>query len=188
MQRFISLGLLGLLLAATAAAQTAHCHHAESHDHHAAESQALPTLPGQDAFGALAEIMTLLEADPTTDWSRVSIARLRDHLLDMNELTLHAEARETEVPGGLEIEVTGDGPTRAAVQRMVPAHAAMMNGAAGWRVDVETTDAGVRLRLTSDDARQVAKIRALGFFGFMASGDHHRPHHLAIARGDQMMH
>lgn len=178
MQRLIRLVLLGLLLAAAATAQTVH--------HHDMGTPALPALPGQDAFGTIAEVVTLLEADPATDWSRVSIARLRDHLIDMNELTLHAEARETEVPGGLEIEVTGEGRTRAAVQRMVPAHAAMMSGAAGWRVEVETTEAGVRLRLTSDDPRQAAKIRGLGFFGFMASGDHHRMHHLAIARGAMM--
>jgi len=179
-KRLILLGLLGLVGAAAAAAQTAH--------HHPAEPQALPALPGQDAFGAIAEVVALLEADPATDWSRVSIARLRDHLIDMHELTLHAEAREREVEGGLEVEVTGEGRTRAAVQRMVPAHAAMMSGAAGWRVVVETTDAGVRLRLTSEDPGQVAKIRALGFFGFMASGDHHRPHHLAIARGAMAHH
>jgi hypothetical protein len=27
-------------------------------------------MPGQDAFGAIAEIVRLLEADPATDWGR----------------------------------------------------------------------------------------------------------------------
>jgi hypothetical protein len=30
----------------------------------------IPTMPGQDAFGAIQEILHILEADPNTDWSR----------------------------------------------------------------------------------------------------------------------
>jgi hypothetical protein len=43
-----------------------------------------PTFPGQDAFGAIAEVVQLLDADPQTDWSRVDLERLRQHLIDMN--------------------------------------------------------------------------------------------------------
>jgi hypothetical protein len=32
-----------------------------------------PTLLSQDAFGAIQQIVKLLEADPTTDWSKVNI-------------------------------------------------------------------------------------------------------------------
>ena len=32
-----------------------------------------PTIPGQDAFGAIQEIGNLLEADPKTDWSKVDL-------------------------------------------------------------------------------------------------------------------
>jgi hypothetical protein len=53
-----------------------------------------PTLPGQDAFGAIQEVIQILEVDPTTDWSNVNIAALREHLIDMNEVTLHATAAE----------------------------------------------------------------------------------------------
>ena len=53
-----------------------------------------PTMPGQDAFGAIQEIVQILEADPTTDWSKVNIAALREHLVDMNEVTLRAVATE----------------------------------------------------------------------------------------------
>jgi hypothetical protein len=31
-----------------------------------------PTMPGQDAFGAIQEVVQMLEADPKTDWSKVS--------------------------------------------------------------------------------------------------------------------
>ena len=35
-----------------------------------------PTMPGQDAFfGAIQEIVRILEADPKTDWSKVNLER-----------------------------------------------------------------------------------------------------------------
>ena len=51
-----------------------------------------PTMPGQDAFGAIQEIVRILEADPKTDWSKVNLEALRQHLIDMNEVTLKAAA------------------------------------------------------------------------------------------------
>ena len=48
--------------------------------------------PGQAAFGAIEEIVQKLEADPATDWSKVNIGALREHLIDMNEVTLRADA------------------------------------------------------------------------------------------------
>ena len=40
--------------------------------HHMARMQATsPVMPGQDAFGARAEVVRLLDADPQTDWSKV---------------------------------------------------------------------------------------------------------------------
>jgi hypothetical protein len=31
-----------------------------------------PTMPGQDAFGTIQEVVRILEADPATDWSKVT--------------------------------------------------------------------------------------------------------------------
>ena len=45
-----------------------------------------PTMPGQDAFGAIQEIVQILQSDPKTDWSKVNIEALRQHLIDMNEV------------------------------------------------------------------------------------------------------
>jgi hypothetical protein len=50
-----------------------------------------PTLPGQDAFGTISEIVRLLDADPRTDWNKVDLERLRQHLIDMNEVVLRTE-------------------------------------------------------------------------------------------------
>src|SRR5215471_13740583 len=82
-----------------------------------------PKMPGPDAFGAIQEIVQILEADPKTDWSKADLEGLRQHLIDMNEVTLKAEADPKQIDGGLEISVTGTGRTLIAIQRMVPAWA-----------------------------------------------------------------
>ena len=65
----------------------------------------VPTLPGQDAFGAIGEIVAMLEADPKTDWSKIDLEALRQHLIDMNDVTLHADVVAKPVDGGLEMAV-----------------------------------------------------------------------------------
>jgi hypothetical protein len=146
-------------------------------------ASAQPTLPGQDAFGAIQEVVWLLEADPNTDWSKVSIAALRQHLIDMNEVTLHAAADETRLDNGVEVSVTGDGRVLDAIRRMVPAHARELNGMKGWSASTEGLPNGVRLTVTTSDPKQVPKLRALGFMGLMVQGGHHQRHHWAIASG-----
>ena len=84
---------------------------------------ATPTMPGQDAFGAIQEIVRILEADPKTDWSKVNLEALRQHLIDMNEVTLKADAVTKPIDGGMEVTVTGTERTVEAIQRMVPAQA-----------------------------------------------------------------
>lgn len=144
---------------------------------------AAPAMAGQDAFGAIQEIVRVLEADPRTDWSRVNIDALREHLIDMNEVTLRAQAKAERVDGGLRILVTGSGRTLEAIRRMVPAHAREINGQDGWSVTAEPVSDGVVLTVTAQDQVQTIKIRALGFMGIMVRGAHHQPHHLAMARG-----
>jgi hypothetical protein len=85
-------------------------------------SGTIPTMPGQDAFGTVQEIVRILDADPNTDWSKVNIEALRQHLIDMNEVTLNAKAVATPVDGGTRYEVSGEGRTLEAIKRMVPAH------------------------------------------------------------------
>lgn len=146
------------------------------------EAAGQPTSPGQDAFGAIQEIVRILEADPKTDWSSVDIAALREHLIDMNEVTLHAAAAETELADGVDIAVTGEGRTLAAIKRMIPAHAQELSRI-GWTARTEELPNGARLIVTTSDAAQVAKLKALGFIGIMVLGSHHQPHHLLIAKG-----
>lgn len=144
----------------------------------------IPTLPGQDAFGAVQEIVRILEADPKTDWSKVDLEALRQHLIDMNEVTLKADAAAKPVEGGLEIAVTGSGRTLVAIQRMIPAWAKTMNGYKGWATKAAPLPDGMLLTVTSVDPKEVPHIRGLGFIGLLASGAHHKPHHLAMAKGE----
>jgi len=146
-----------------------------------------PTMPGQDAFGAIQEVVQLLEADPATDWSKVNIAVLREHLIDMNEVTLHAAAAERPLDNGVEIAVTGEGRTLEAIKHMVPAHVVEL-AKIGWSAKTEDLPNGVTLTVTSSDPKQVIRLKALGFMGIMVQGGHHQPHHLMMAKGDFQIH
>lgn len=162
----------------------------EGHARHGASmhgTAAVPTEPGQGAFATIQEIVRILEADPTTDWSKVDLKGLRQHLIDMNELTLKARAVATKIDSGLRIAVTGSGRTLAAIQRMVPAHAPMIDGYDGWHVTATVLPNGALLTVTASDAREVIHIWGLGFIGLMATGAHHQLHHLAIAEGKDPM-
>ncbi len=136
-----------------------------------------PTLPGQDAFGAIGEIVVVLEADPKTDWSRVDVEALRAHLIDMNEVTLNAAAATKPIDGGVQIAVTGKGRTLAAIQRMLPMHAEEIDGLKGWSAKTAPLPDGVLLTVTATDPREIAHIRGLGFAGIIVSGSHHQAHH-----------
>jgi len=149
-----------------------------------AMGSAVPLMPGQDAFGAIQEIVARLDADPQTDWSKVDLEGLRQHLIDMNEVTLKANASATQIEGGLAISVTGSGRTLAAIQRMVTAHAKEIDGLDHWRARTEPLADGVLLRVTSSDPNEVKRIRGLGFIGILVSGSHHQRHHLAMAKGE----
>jgi hypothetical protein len=146
-----------------------------------------PTMPGQDAFGTIQEVVQILQADPATDWSKVNIAALRQHLIDMDEVTLRAKAAERPLDNGIEIAVTGEGRTLEAIKRMVPAHVSELREI-GWTAKSEDLSNGVKLTVMASETQPLAKLKALGFMGIMVQGAHHQPHHLMMAKGDFTMH
>ncbi len=166
-----TLALCLALVGTPAAAQHAHG------DHSAAAG---PTEPGQSAFAALAEIVALLRADPATDWHRVDIPALREHLVDMDLVTLDATVATTPTATGAVFRVGGEGRTLEAVRRMALAHPPFAEAETGWTIVAEPVDGGVELAVDGDRDQ----ILALGFHGLMTLGAHHEAHHLAIARGD----
>jgi hypothetical protein len=142
-----------------------------------------PAMPGQDAFGTIQEIVAILEADSNTDWAKVNIAALREHLIDMNEVTIKAVATERKLDNGIEIAVTGEGRTLDAIKRMVPPHAREL-AKTGWSAATDDLPNGIKLTVTSTDPQQAIKIKGLGFMGIMVQGGHHQLHHLAMAKGE----
>ncbi len=141
-----------------------------------------PTMPGQDAFGTIQEIVQILQADPKTDWSKVNIEALRQHLIDMNEVTLHAAATQRDVDNGIEIKVTGEGRTLEAIKRMVPAHVNELREI-GWNAKSDELPNGVILTVIASETQPLTKLKALGFMGIMVQGSHHQKHHLMMATG-----
>lgn len=72
---------------------------------------------------------------------------------------------------------------------MVPAHGGMLSALA-YEVETAAIEEGIELtvRIAGQEpaTRQVARLRGLGFFGVMTLGDHHRPHHWRMARGERV--
>lgn len=158
---------------------------------HGMASTAAPTMPGQDAFGAIAEVVQMLDADPSTDWSKIDLERLRQHLIDMNEVVLRSQVKQSEVTGGLVMDVTGTGRTEQAIRAMLVPHAAELDRMPAFAAKSEPIPGGVRLTVTAKapgDAKAVARLRGLGFIGLLAAGAHHGPHHLAMAKGETFVH
>ena len=104
MKPFLIAAALATLIAATAFGQTM------KHDHMMPGSQAsmmtegMPQETGQSAFAAIQEIVAMLEADPATDWSKVDIEALRQHLIDMNNVTLAATVQASQVRDSMSME------------------------------------------------------------------------------------
>lgn len=159
---------------------------------HASHGTAAATMPaGQDAYATIAAVIAQLEADSTTDWSKVNIEALRQHLLVMNDVTLGARAVQASVPGGARMDVTGEGRVAESIRAMLHAHAPQLELMGVYRATVEDIPRGARLTVTAADprdAKTAAKIRGLGFMGLLTLGSHHAQHHLALARGESMSH
>ncbi len=143
---------------------------------------------GNDIFAALAETVDSLTESAATDWSKVDIRALREHLVDMHRLTMDAEVDEAETPSGLTAKVTGSDRVMAAARRMLPMHVAMMGKYRGWSVELDDRGDALVLTLASDQDEERARIRGLGLFGFLSLGKHHRNHHRALAMGQSMHH
>ena len=174
---------LSLAIPGAAFAQTGHDHTGTGHTGHMGSDPlvAAPTEGGQSAFTAIAEIVDILRADPGTDWNRVDIEGLRQHLIDMDSVTLRATVSDQLVEGGAVFDVISDDPAiTGSIQRMTLAHAQVMSGVDGIDMQAQPIASGARLSVTGPD---VAVIRGLGFIGVLSLGMHHQAHHIALARG-----
>ena len=135
MEPFVKPSLILPLLVALLSAELATAQMTHGQADHA--GGASPKLPGDDTFGALAEIVEILRSDPGTDWSSVSITALRDHLLEMDAVASGPVPETTAIERGLAMTITLGSPAGDAAARMVPAHAPVLADETGWRSEVE---------------------------------------------------
>lgn len=151
-------------------------------------SASQPATAGQSGFAAVQEMVAMLEADPNTDWTQVNLDMLRSHLIDMDRVMMDATVQSSELANGMRHRITGDAQVTASIKRMVPAHVEQMRTEVSWAISMSENSSGVVLEITASESSQIAKIKGLGFAGFMVLGDHHQPHHLQMATGDSHQH
>ena len=89
------------------------------HSHSGPADSMNPTETGQSAFAAIAEIVQILNDDPETDWDKVNIQALRDHLVDMDLVMTQAVVSARTEGRTVEFSVTGDEAVAGAAKRMV---------------------------------------------------------------------
>ncbi|WP_120503857.1 hypothetical protein [Sulfitobacter mediterraneus] len=169
----MKLGLLSaamMFVASNAMAQHAH-------------TSGSPSETGQSQFAAIAEIVTLLRDDQNTDWAQVDIKALRDHLVDMDNVTTRASVERTVDGMSVMFRVIGDQVVTASIRRMVLAHSPMLQGSSDWTVTAGEIDGGASMLVQVGSDEELNQVLGLGFFGLMTIGAHHQQHHLMIATG-----
>ena len=154
-----------------------------SKNHQVQEADGLFQAGGQAAFAEIATIVQELEANPGTDWDKVNIPALRQHLIDMNNVVMQAEVTSRKLAKGNEFTVTSSDPhVVASIIAMSQGHGMMMSAdRMAWQVD--TLSNGARVTVTAEDPTTQAKIVGLGFIGLLTLGDHHSAHHRMMASG-----
>lgn len=176
---------ISILLALAAALPAAAQDHAHAHAPAGAERGEGLAQPGQGAFAAVQEAVELLRRDPSTDWARVDVDALREHLVDMDEVFTQAQVRYEPIPDGVRIRVRGPGRTGEAARRMVVDHARATPAGPGWRMTAAPAADGAVVTVLAETPEDLARVRALGLFGLLVDGGHHQAHHLSLARGDR---
>jgi len=155
-------------------------------EHQMTASYNLLTEAGNDVFGTIQEVIIKLNNDPNTDWGKVDIEALRQHLLDMNDLTLNVEVMSQKpIKNGLEaiIRPVTD-RAEVALDRVLSAHPSQLKDETNWTMTIVKNKNQFILTTTSENPEETNKIRGLGYIGLMAYGNHHQPHHWSMATGN----
>lgn len=138
---------------------------------------------GQAQFASITEIVTVLRDDASTDWARVDIQALRDHLVDMDNVTARSVVTVEEADARVIFTISGDAEVAQSIQNMVSAHSPMLAAETGWSVASALVANGATLTITVSNDEQRDQVLGLGFYGVMTIGAHHHQHHLMIATG-----
>ncbi|MGD8568179.1 MAG: hypothetical protein PVJ39_08840 [Gammaproteobacteria bacterium] len=176
---------IAILITATTTIFAAEPEHQHQHQHHGGAATPL-TAPGNDAFAAIQEVVEKLLADPKTDWSRVNLEALRQHLVDMRNFTLNVEVtKQQPIDSGVTFTVRPATPGAAgSLDRLFSAHPAILKQESGWDMTAtKNEDGSYTARVTGPKPQDAAKIRGLGYIGLVAFGKHHQAHHWQMATG-----
>ena len=156
--------------------------------HHAMNNAPL-NMAGNEIFGTVQEVVQKLENDPKTDWSKVDLEALRQHLLDMKAFTEEVEViSQTHIKNGLSIEIKPQ-TSRAgeALERVMKMHPLMLKQEKGWDMQSKLLNGNFLISVTTENSSEVDELRALGYIGILAEGAHHQAHHWMIATGQMHM-
>jgi hypothetical protein len=147
------------------------------------------TEPGNDIFGTIQEVVKKLEANPDTDWSKVDLEALRQHLLDMKAFTEKVEViSKHQIGKGTEITVHPKSERAVqALKKLFSMHPAMIKREKGWNMNAKQNGDNWIITCITKNESEVEKIRALGYIGLLAEGAHHQLHHWMIATGQMKM-
>lgn len=147
------------------------------------------TMPGNEIFGTIQEVVQKLEADPKTDWSKVDLEALRKHLLDMKAFTEEVEViSKKSIEKGVKIEVHAQTKRAAiALKHLFSMHPRMLKMEKGWDMEAAQNGDQWTITCTTPKISEVEEIRALGYIGLLTEGAHHQLHHWMIATGMMKM-
>ncbi len=147
------------------------------------------SMPGNEIFGTIQEVVHKLEADPNTDWSKVNLEALRQHLLDMKSFTEDVEVIDKQpITNGVRIRVRPETHRAVgALKRLFSMHPAMLKQEKGWEMVAKQDGDEWIITCTAKNPSEVEKIRGLGYIGLLAEGTHHQLHHWMIATGRMKM-
>ena len=140
---------------------------------------------GNAIFGTIQETIKMLDADPKTDWTKVDLEGLRQHLIDMENFTSGVDVLSNEkIEKGSKIVIRAKSKeAHFSLERALKAHPSMMQSETGWTMDVKQNKEQFTLIIETQKPEEVARLRALGYIGVMALGDHHQVHHWLMASG-----
>lgn len=143
------------------------------------------TEAGTDVFATLQEAIVQLEANPDTDWEKVNVEALRSHLLEMVDMSVNVAVVETPLANGFQARVKPiTERAEDSLRKVLSAHPQQLEAETGWDMQVSDADGEFTITVTTANDQEIARIKALGYIGVMARGDHHKPHHWAILSGN----
>src|SRR5699024_219134 len=152
-------------------------HQSKHHKHHQSQLMETPLrLTGSDVFDAIQEVVEQLKANPNTDWSKVDLESLRQHLIDMKAFTEEVEVVEQgSIENGVKKTVKAETErAEKALNHMLEMHPKMMKVERGWDMTAEQKDGFWEITCTTSDASEVEMIRGLGYIGILVEGAHHQ--------------